>query len=47
MGMMDSKYESRQGVRFYVELNGMNINEFGIDPGMTFNNSSEKDEEQI
>ena len=47
MGMMDSKYESRQGVRFYVELNGMNINEFGIDPGMKFNNSSEKDEEQI
>ena len=25
----------------------MNINEFGIDPDMTFNNSSENDEEQI
>ena len=25
----------------------MNITEFGIDPDMTFNNSSEKDEEQI
>ena len=47
MGMMDSKYESRRGVRFYLELNGMNVNEFGIDPDMTFNNSSENDEEHI
>ena len=41
MGMMDSKYESYRGVRTYLVLNGMNINEFGIDPDMTFNNSSE------
>ena len=47
MGTMDSKYESHRGVRSYLELNGMNINEFGIDPDMTFNNSSENDEEQI
>ena len=47
MGMMDSKYESRRGVRSYLELNGMNVNEFGIDPDMTFNNSSENDEEHI
>ena len=38
---MDSKYESCRGVRTYLVLNGMNINEFGIDPDMTFNNSSE------
>ena len=44
---MDSKYESRWGVRSYLELNGMNVNEFGIDPDMTFNNSSENDEEHI
>ena len=25
----------------------MNVNEFGIDPDMTFNNSSENDEEHI
>ena len=30
MGMMDSKYESRRGVRSYLELNGMNVNEFNI-----------------
>ena len=42
MGMMDSKYESRRGVRSYLELNGMNI-----DPDVTFNNSCENDEEQI
>ena len=47
MGMMDSKYESRRGVRSYLELNSMNVNEFGIDPDMTFNNSSENDEEHI
>ena len=47
MGTMDSKYESHRGVRSYLELNGMNINEFGIDSDMTFNNSSENDEEQI
>ena len=34
MGMMDSKYESRRGVRSYLELNSMNVNEFGIDPDM-------------
>ena len=42
MGMMDSKYESRRGVRSYLELNGMNI-----DPDVTFNNCCENDEEQI
>ena len=47
MGMMDWKYESRRGVPSYLELNGMNVNEFGIDPDMTFNNSSENDEEHI
>ena len=47
MGMTDSKYESRRGVQSYLELNGMNINETGIDLDMTFNNSSENDEEQI
>ena len=45
--MMDSKYESRQGARSYFELNGVDVNEFGIDPDMTFNNSSENDEEHI
>ena len=47
MGMMDSKNESRRGVRSYLELNSMNVNEFGIDPDMTFNNSIENDEEYI
>ena len=47
MGMMDSKYESHWGVRSYLELNGMNVNEFGVDPDMTFNNSSKNDEEHI
>ena len=47
MGMMDPKYDSRWGVGLYLELNGMNANEFGIDPDMTFNNSSEKDEDHI
>ena len=47
MGVMDSKYESRRGVHSYLELNGLNINEFGINPDMTFNNSSENDEEHI
>ena len=47
MGMMDSKYDSRWGVRPYLELNGMNANEFGIGPDMTFNNSNEKDEDFI
>ena len=42
---MDSRYESRRGVHSYLELNGMNINEFGIDTDITFNNSSENDEE--
>ena len=42
MGMMNSKYESHRGVRSYLKLNGMNINQFGIDPDMIFNNSSEK-----
>ena len=44
---MDSKYESRRGVHSYLELDGMDVNEFGIDPDMTFNNSSESDEEHI
>ena len=47
MGMMVSKYESRRGVRSYLELNGMNVNELRIDPNMTFNNSSENDGEHI
>ena len=47
MGMMDSKYESRRGVRSYLELNGMNVNELRIDPNMTFNSSSENDGEHI
>ena len=25
IGMMDSKYESRRGVHFYLELNGMRV----------------------
>ena len=44
-GLMDSRYESRRGVRSYLELNDMNINEFGIDTDITFNNSSENDED--
>ena len=44
MGMMDSKYESRRGVRSYLELHSMNVNEFGIDLDIAFNNSSENDE---
>ena len=47
MGMRDSKYESRRRVRSYLEINGMNVNEFRIDPDVTFNNSSENDEEHI
>ena len=47
MGIMDSRYEPRRRVLSYLELNGMNVNEFGIDPDMTFNNSSENDEEHI
>ena len=47
MGIMDLRYESSRRVLFYIELNGMNVNEFGIDPDMTFNNSSENDEEHI
>ena len=47
MGMMDSKYETRRGVRSYLELNGMDVNEFGIDPDMTFNNSREDNEEHV
>ena len=47
MGVMDSKYESCRGVHSYLELNGLNVNEFGINPDMTFNNSSENDEEHI
>ena len=47
MRMMHSKYESRRGVRSYLELNGMNVNEIGIDSDMIFNNSSENDEEHI
>ena len=46
-GLMDSRYESRRGVRSYLELNGMNINELRIDPNMTFYNSSENDGEHI
>ena len=44
---MDSKYESRWGIHFYLDLNGRNNNEFGIDPDMTCNNSSENDEERM
>ena len=47
MRMMHSKHESRRGVRSYLELNGMNVNELRIDPNMTFNNSSENDGEHI
>ena len=47
MGMMDSMYESRRGVRSYLESNDMNANEFGIDPDMKFNNSSENVEKHI
>ena len=47
MGIMDSKNESYRGARSYLELNVMNVNEFGIDPDMTFNNSSENNEEHI
>ena len=47
MGIMDLRYESSRRVLFYIELNGMNVNEFGIDPDMTFNNSSENDEDHI
>ena len=47
MGMMDLKFESCRGVRSYLKLNGMDVNEFGIDPDMTFSNSSEDDEEHI
>ena len=39
--------ESLRGVRSYLELNDMNVNEFGIDPDMSFNNSSENVEEHI
>ena len=47
MGIMDSRYESRRRVLFYLKSNGMNVNEFGIDPDMAFNNSIENDEEHI
>ena len=47
MGMTDSKYESRRGVQSYLELNGMSINEIGIDLDMTFNNSSENDKANL
>ena len=47
MGIMDSRYESRRRVLFYLKSNGMNVNEFGIDPDMAFNNSIENDEEYI
>ena len=47
MRIMDSRYESRRRVLFYLKSNGMNVNEFGIDPDMAFNNSIENDEEHI
>ena len=47
MGIMDSRYESRRRVLFYLKSNGLNVNEFGIDPDMAFNNSVENDEEHI
>ena len=43
---MDSKYESRRGVRSYLEFMVWTLMS-GIDPDMTFNNSSENDEEHI